>query len=43
MLIKYINGSLDEDYSDWKFNELTDEDVARPNLMGFTIENKTNN
>ena len=43
MLIKYINGSLDEDYSDWKFNELTDEDVARPNLLGFTIENKTNN
>ena len=43
MIIKYINGSLDEDYSDWKFNELTDEDVARPNLLGFTIENKTNN
>lgn len=43
MLIKYINGSLDIGYSDWKFNELTDEDVARPNLLGFTIEDKTNN
>lgn len=43
MLVKYINGSLDADYSDWKFNEVKDEDVARPNLMGFTIENKTNN
>lgn len=43
MLVKYINGSLNADYSDWKFNEVKDEDVARPNLMGFTIENKTNN
>ena len=41
MLVKYKNGSLDEDYSDWKFNELTDEDVARPNLIGFTVEDKT--
>ena len=42
MLVKYINGSLDADYSDWKFNEVKDEDVARPNLMGFSVENKIN-
>ena len=28
MLVKYINGSLNADYSDWKFNEVKDEDVA---------------
>ena len=42
MLVKYINGSLNADYSDWKFNEVKDEDVARPNLMGFSVENKIN-
>ena len=42
MLVKYINGSLNADYSDGKFNEVKDEDVARPNLMGFSVENKIN-
>lgn len=42
MTVKYINGSLDADYSEWKFNEVKDEDIARPNLMGFSVENKTN-
>ena len=42
MLMRFINDSLQIDYSDWKFNELTDTDVARPNLMGFSVENKIN-
>lgn len=25
------------EYSNWKFNELTDEDMSRPNLMGYEV------
>ena len=43
-LVKTVTDGQKEDYvteySNWKFNELTDEDMSRPNLMGYEI--KTN-
>ena len=27
------------EFKDWKFNELTDEDVTRPNLTGYEVTN----
>ncbi len=43
-LLKLITGKvndLDEysvsEYTDWKFNEVTDEDVSRPNLTGYEV------
>ena len=33
-----VNGEqLVTEYTDWKFNELTDEDMARPNLIGYEV------
>ena len=32
-----INSDNLTDYYDWKLNQLTDEDLTRPNLIGYTI------
>ena len=29
--------SLIVEYTDWKINTITDEDVAKPDLVGYTI------
>ena len=31
------------EYSNWKFNELTDEDMSRPNLMGYEVKTNQEN
>ena len=45
--VKEYNGTVEKDgvkydqiieYKDYKFDELTDEDLARPNLIGYTIQ-----
>ena len=48
MIVKSINGkavtneekvdSVSE-FKDWKFNELTDIDITRPNLIGYEVTN----
>lgn len=46
ILLKSINGATVSfegkkydtiEYTDWIFNELTDEDMSRPNLTGYTV------
>lgn len=48
MIVKAINGKvvinekeLDaiSEFKDWKFNELTDVDITRPNLIGYEVTN----
>ena len=48
MIVKEMNGTVDKDgkemgyvseFKDWKFNQLTDIDVTRPNLIGYEITN----
>lgn len=46
-MLKIVNDGQKEDYateySNWKFNQLTDEDMSRPNLMGYeTMTNQEN-
>lgn len=47
--VKEYNGTVEKDgvkydqiieYKDYKFDELTDEDLARPNLTGYTIQDE---
>ena len=47
--VKEYNGTVEKDgvkydqiieYKDYKFDELTDEDLARPNLIGYTIQDE---
>lgn len=47
-MLKMTTDGQEEDYvteySNWKFNELTDEDMSRPNLMGYEVTtNEENN
>lgn len=48
MIVKEMNGTVVKDgkemgyvseFKDWKFNQLTDIDVTRPNLIGYEITN----
>ena len=48
MIVKEMNGTVVKDgkemgyvseFKDWKFNQLTDIDVTRPNLIGYEIIN----
>ena len=55
MIVKEMNGTVVKDgkemsyvseFKDWKFNQLTDIDVTRPNLIGYEVTNnqlKANN
>ena len=47
--VKEYNGTVEKDgvkydqiieYKDYKFDELTDEDLARPNLIGYTMKDE---
>ena len=45
-LLKLITGKIKNsndyqvaEYTDWKLNEITDEDVTRPNLTGYEVTN----
>lgn len=48
MIVKEMNGTVVKDgkvmgyvseFKDWKFNQLTDIDVTRPNLIGYEVTN----
>lgn len=48
MIVKKMNGTVVKDgkemsyvseFKDWKFNQLTDIDVTRPNLIGYEVTN----
>lgn len=48
MIVKAMNGTMTTDgketacvteFKDWKFNELTDTDMTRPNLTGYKVTN----
>ena len=48
MIVKELNGTVVKDgkemsyvseFKDWKFNQLTDIDVTRPNLIGYEVTN----
>lgn len=48
MIVKEMNGTVAKDgkemsyvseFKDWKFNQLTDIDVTRPNLIGYEVTN----
>lgn len=48
MIVKEMNGTVVKDgkemgyvseFKDWKFNQLTDTDVTRPNLIGYEVTN----
>lgn len=48
MIVKEMNGTVVKDgkemdsvseFRDWKFNQLTDIDVTRPNLIGYEVTN----
>ena len=48
MIVKEMNGKTVKngkefgyvsEFKDWKFNELTDIDVTRPNLIGYEVTN----
>ena len=37
LVLKITNGpDSTTEYSNWKFNEITDKDISRPNLVGYT-------
>lgn len=42
-LVKLVTmeGKYVVEYSDWKFNQVTDDDITRPNLMGYTVDSNT--
>lgn len=40
-LVKIMDkGQYETEYTDRKYNELTDEDMSRPNLMGFNVKSE---
>lgn len=39
-MVKTVQGNYETKYADWKFNQLTDEDMSRPNLMGYEVTRK---
>ena len=40
MIVKEMNGmGYVSEFKDWKFNQLTDIDVTRPNLIGYEVTN----
>lgn len=36
-MVKYNENGYETEYTDWKINQLTDEDMSRPNLMGYEV------
>lgn len=34
-----MEGKYLVEFTDWKFNQVTDEDMTRPNLTGYTVDN----
>lgn len=33
-----MEGKYVVEYTDWKFNQVTDEDITKPNLIGYTVD-----
>lgn len=38
-IVKLISNGQEIKYTNWEFNKLTDEDMSRPNLIGYEVKN----